>query len=197
MECQIYDDWIDEPYLHEFALSIETSTNWDFNNIANRRSWPHGQKGSHRLSGCNIFKRVGLNRVTHLHPDASKFFDLYESIESILDKKYYLSEIQLNLQHSGCDGSAHVDGIDFGQKTIMLMTNSVWKTEWGGQFQIIDMNDTIMEEHEYVPGRLIVFPASCLHRGLGPNIEYPYVYRHTLVFRVCDIGKEDLYLEGK
>ena len=24
------------------------------------------------------------------------------------------------------------------------------------------------------------------HRGLGPNIKYPYVYRHTTVFRVSE-----------
>ena len=63
----------------------------------------------------------------------------------------------------------------------MLMNNSQWKSEWGGQFQLVD-GETVVEEHEYVPGRVLIFPGSVPHRGLAPKV--PSVFRYTTVFRV-------------
>tara|TARA_B100000214_G_scaffold163245_1_gene117072 strand:+ start:176 stop:730 length:555 start_codon:yes stop_codon:yes gene_type:complete len=184
MLCQIYDNWIDGEYLHSLARLIESIDSLSFDNIANRKSWPYGQKGSHRLMGSTIFSRSGLNRVEVLHPKASKFFDIFESIEDLSQKKYFLSQIQINVQHSGCDGTTHIDGQD-PQKTIMLMSNAIWQDEWGGKFQLLE-NDKVIEEYDYIPGRLLIFPSKISHRGLGPNIKYPYVYRHTTVFRVSE-----------
>ena len=195
MICTIVDDWMDESYLHELSKFIEELEGWHFNNVAGRKTWPHGQTGTHRLMGCDIFDRTNVNRILHLHPEASRFFDMFDGIESLLGVNYFLSQIQLNLQHSGCDGTSHNDGIDPNQKTVMVMTNAVWKKEWGGQFQLLDDDGEIIEEHEYVPGRLIVFPSPIQHRGLGPNKEYPYVYRHTTVFRIYDFDKDITYIK--
>ena len=93
MLCQIYDNWIDGEYLHSLARLIESIDSLSFDNIANRKSWPYGQKGSHRLMGSTIFSRSGLNRVEVLHPKASKFFDIFESIEDLSQRKYFLSQI--------------------------------------------------------------------------------------------------------
>ncbi len=65
----------------------------------------------------------------------------------------------------------------------MYMPNMIWDTkEWGGQFQLLDDDDNVIEEHEYVPGRTLIFPSEISHRGLGPR--HPHVYRYTVVWRV-------------
>ena len=78
------------------------------------------------------------------------------------------------------DGSTHIDAQD-DELTVMLMNNSEWKPEWGGQFQLIDGED-VVEEHQYVPGRVLIFPGKHPHRGLAPTIKY--TYRYTTVFRI-------------
>ena len=46
-----------------------------------------------------------------------------------------------------------------------------------------DMADGhVIEEHEYIPGRVIIFPGDIFHRGLAPTV--PYVYRYTTAYRV-------------
>ena len=38
--------------------------------------------------------------------------------------------------------------------------------------------------HRLFGSRIIVFPSYLPHKGLGPNIEYPDVYRYSIVFGV-------------
>ena len=80
------------------------------------------------------------------------------------------------------DGSSHTDGANHYEYTVMVMNNTKWKPEWGGQFQMLDEHGTILEEHDYIPVRVVVFPGWIRHRGLAPLV--PYVYRFTTVFRV-------------
>ena len=40
----------------------------------------------------------------------------------------------------------------------------------------------VVEEHEYVPGRLLIIPSNHEHIGLGTKKEY--VYRYTVVYRI-------------
>ena len=65
----------------------------------------------------------------------------------------------------------------------MVMPNPVWKDEWGGKFQIFNEDKTeMLEEYDYVPGRIIIFPSHLPHRGLGPM--EPNLYRYSIVFGV-------------
>ena len=64
----------------------------------------------------------------------------------------------------------------------MVMNNTKWKPEWGGQFQMLDEDGKLLEEHDYIPGRVVIFPGWIRHSGLAPLV--PYVYRFTTVFRV-------------
>ena len=188
MICTIIGDFFDSKFLFELSDLVE-SLSFCPNNIANRKTWPYGSLGSHKLFGCKIFERSGLNRIDFLHEKSSTFFDIFEAIEDSLNQKFYLSRIDINLQHSFCDGTTHLDK-NYGSHTIMLMSNSHWEKEWGGKFQIISENDeSVVEEHDYIPGRIILFPSSFLHRGLSPNKKY--IYRHTIVFRVKLISFEE------
>ena len=188
MICNVIDDWLDKRFIYELSHRITNDlTDIKFNNIANRTTWPYGSKGSHKLMGCTIFQRKSLNRIDILHKEAPIFFDIFDRIEnSILNKAYILNTTHVNIQHSGCDGTSHLDSSPWSNDdlSIMLMTNSEWSKEWGGQFQMLNNDGSVIEEHDYVPGRLIIFPSNIPHRGLGPSEKYPYIYRHTVVFRV-------------
>ena len=182
MLCKVIDGLFDDIYIHQLDALIRDIPLCS-NNIANRSTWPFGQEGTHRLLGQILFDRKSINRITVLHESVSTFFDVFEMIEDKLQTKFYLSQISLNVQHTGCDGTTHCDSNNPNDFTIMIMTNSKWEQSWGGQFQLTSNDGSVViEEHEYKPGRLIVIPSTHPHRGLGPTEKY--IYRSTVVFRV-------------
>jgi hypothetical protein len=187
MKCTVIDGLFDELFLHELYLKINDIP-LNTTNIANRRTWPYGLQGSHRLLGSLLFSRTGINRVTEFHPEAGRFFDIFETIERYLNQSFLLHEISLNVQHTNCDGSVHVDG-EVSEYSILLMTNPTWNPEWGGQFQLMNNSGTeVIEEYNYIPGRIIIMPSNHPHRGLGPTEQY--IYRTTVVFRVSKLPKQ-------
>lgn len=186
MICKILDNLFDEIYIHQVDALVRDIPLCS-NNIANRSTWPFGQTGTHRLLGQILFDRKSLNKITVLHESSKTFFEIFEMIEQKLNTKFYLSQISLNVQHTGCDGTTHRDSSSENDYTIMMMTTSSWKPEWGGQFQLTSPDgDVVIEEHEYKPGRIIIIPSSHPHRGLGPKEQY--VYRSTVVFRVTPLN---------
>ena len=193
MICEIIDDLFDKRFLHNF-FSVVENLPYAANNTANRKSWPYGEKAAHKLMGLPIFERSSLNRINVLHhQSASQFFDIFEAISDYKQQEYYLNRIHLNMQHSGCDGTLHVDTFsDNIDITIMIMLNPEWKKHWGGQFQLFaEDRKKLLEEVDYVPGRVVLFPGHYPHRGLGAHKDYPYVYRYTTVFRVNPIQTEN------
>lgn len=186
MICKILDNLFDEIYVHQVDALVRDIPVCS-NNVANRSTWPFGQTGTHRLLGQVLFNRKSLNTITVLHESSKTFFEIFEMIEQKLNTKFYLSQISLNVQHTGCDGTTHRDSSSENDYTIMLMTTSTWKPEWGGQFQLTSPDgETVIEEHEYKPGRIVIIPSSHPHRGLGPKEQY--VYRSTVVFRVTPLN---------
>jgi hypothetical protein len=184
MLCEVYDNIFSKDYMVELDDVIKNIPVETANIAGARRTKDRGVVGNHRLFGICLFSRKSLNRITYLHEKSSIFFDVLETIEKRLERKFYVEGIHLNLQHSGCDGSSHTDADSPHEKTVMLMSNCYWEPDWGGQFQLTnDVGTDIVEEHEYVPGRLLIIPSNHYHRGLGPKVEYPYVYRTTVVFR--------------
>ena len=180
MIAHVIDDLFDLSFITDLEDVLLDDVPVSSNNVANSFSHPYGRKGTHRLFGTEIFVREGLNRVRYLHPKAEKFFDAFEIIENTFNCDIYLKRIDVNLQYYGMDGSTHIDAQD-DELTVMFMNNSEWKPEWGGQFQLIDGED-VVEEHQYVPGRVLIFPGKHPHRGLAPTIKY--TYRYTTVFRI-------------
>jgi hypothetical protein len=186
MICELFDNIFDPLYIHETyssILDIPVSPN----NVANRTTRPYGTQGSHRLFGKTIFDRKDINRVEILDSAYSQlFFDMYEYIEDAIGIKFYLSSISLNVQHTNCDGTPHIDSDknDDDEYTILVMTNAKWEKEWGGEFQILNEENLneVVEEYDYIPGRVILLPSNRHHRGLGPKGTYQY--RTSVVFRV-------------
>ena len=190
MICEVYDDKFDPLYLHYLFENTISQLPYNFTNIANRDTYPYGFSGSHRLVGCTVFSRDGLNRITKMEQRGyNELYKMYEIIENkILGRKFYLSNIGVNLQTKDMDGTCHADAAEGedDEYTILVMSNPVWKKEWGpASFQLLEKYDNdskVIEDHEYVPGRVLVIPSPHPHRGLAP-IER-YVYRTSIVFRV-------------
>lgn len=183
MIAKVYDNLFDLP----FRLKVEKHLSElpvSAINIANGESYPYGMYGSHRLFGENIFERTDINHTSNLMKDCDIYFSMLKHIEDHHEIRYYLKRIDFNLQHSFCDGTSHIDGKN-GEETIMYMVNNEWDKDWSGQFQILNDDDEIIEEHEFVPGRVLIFPSHIPHRGLGPR--HPYVYRYTVVWRVQEL----------
>ena len=63
----------------------------------------------------------------------------------------------------------------------MYFSNSRWDSDWGGQFEYIDRSGN-SHKIDYVPGRIILFPAVLKHRADGPQKQY--IYRLSTVFRI-------------
>ena len=189
MICEVYDDKFDSLYLHELFEHTIARLPYNFTNIANRNTFPYGFVGSHRLVGSNVFMRDGINHITHIDMENfEELYKMYEAIEGILKERFFLSNISVNLQAKGMDGTCHADAAqgDDDEYTILVMSNPVWEKEWGpASFQLLeeyDNNARVIEEHEYVPGRVLLIPSPHPHRGIAPIV--PYVYRTSIVFRV-------------
>ena len=181
MIAHVIDDLFDLSFITSLEDTLLDKVPVISTNIANPKSWPTSRTGGHRFFGKAIFSRTGINRIDCLHEQAEIFFDAFEIIEEhVFDVPIYLRRIDVNLQYYGMDGSTHIDAKD-NELTVMLMNNSQWKPEWGGQFQLVD-GETVVEEHDYVPGRVLIFPGNHPHRGLAPKV--PSIFRYTTVFRI-------------
>ena len=187
MICDVYDNVFDARFLHEFFDEVICPMGYNITNVANRRTQPYGNTGSHRLLGKMIFNRVNVNDIRDI--DIENFREcmrIYEMIERVIGQSLYLLDISVNLQPYGIDGTCHADSEHDDEFTILVMTNPEWKKEWGpASFQLLeryDNNARVIEEHEYVPGRVLVIPSVHPHRGIAPT--HPYVYRSSIVFRV-------------
>ena len=57
---------------------------------------------------------------------------------------------------------------------ILLWYFLLWiGNEWGGQFQMLEYHDNdapVIEEYEYIPGRIIIIPSQHPHRGLSNEV---------------------------
>lgn len=181
MLCKIIDGMFDDLYLHEKFNQI-LSTPLTLTNIANRKTFPYGYEGTHRLMGRTIFSRSHINRVDELCPNSSWYFDIFEQIEQKIKNDIFLHGIYINVQYYGCDGTTHSDSSGETEYTVLVMSNPVWNSSWGGEFQLMKDFEEVLETHKYVPGRVIIFPGYIPHRGLSPKEKY--IYRTSIVYRI-------------
>lgn len=182
---EVYDNIFSQEQLLEiedYTLKLPyTCTNTADGGIKREKSGKLVNK--HIFFGSCLFSRENINKISVYEENSDFAFYLFEKIQESIQKKYYLTQISVNLQHPGCNGHPHTDGPSERHKTIMLMTNCYWEEQWGGKFQIISHGGDVMDEYDYVPGRVLIFPGNQPHRGLGAKIEFPFAYRTTLVFR--------------
>lgn len=189
-DIQIHDDYFDDRFILEVD-KITDRIGYNLTNIANRYTYPYKEKGSHKLLGATLFSRKDEYNISNTSPP--EILNLYKhTINQILkDPKgntgvnVELMTISINVQPMGQDGTPHRDGmLSAGDRTLMYFANSKWEKKWGGPFQILDPDTKeVLNEIDYVPGRLIYFDGGLLHRGLAPK-NVPYVYRKSIVYRI-------------
>ena len=135
MICEVYDDIFDARYLHEFFDECYSRTGYNITNIANRKTQPYGNSGSHRLLGKQIFHRGNVNDIQDIDLDGyMKCMTMYNMIENIIGENFILQNISVNIQPYGIDGTCHCDSNYDDEFTILVMTNPEWKKEWGPSF---------------------------------------------------------------
>ena len=173
----IYDNIFDDKFLFELTDICNYSIPNKPGNVANRKTFPYGTVGSHNLMGVTLFNKISKYRIMSICPD--ELMRAFEHIaNNIIKKEFNLISIDSNMQTMGMDGTPHRDDGD----TIMLFPNYTWDPKWGGEFQELNEMGDVLETVTYVPGRVIYFQGTALHRGLAPTV--PYVYRHSIAYRV-------------
>lgn len=182
MFCDVVDNYFDLKFIHEIYDKITVEVPLTYTNVANRKTVPYGYEGTHRLLGTTIFSRSNMNRVEILHPASQMFFDVFDYISDFIENSVYLSDITINVQYQGCDGTTHTDGSSDEDYSIIVMVNPIWEKSWGGEFQTMKEFDSVLQSYEYIPGRIIFVHGNQPHRALAPKEKY--VYRTTIAYRI-------------
>lgn len=171
----VYDNIFDQKFLVDLYDIIENIPVVPCN-VANAKTWPYGYSGSHKLLGANLFQRTSEYVVKSQCPVI--ILEMFEHIAyNVLKTNFKLSSVMLNAQTYGMDGTFHTD---LGNQVI-VMCNSEWNKEWGGDFEYIDPITNEVKIIDYIPGRILHIDGQIMHKGNAPTI--PYKYRYSLNFR--------------
>lgn len=179
----------DELYTDDFLVKLHALSRdlpWGYGNTANRYQYPQDSilgKGSHVFFGRRIYQKHSPYRIHNHAPD--EFIDVLENFvfKIIKDNSLELQGIDINLQLLGQDGTVHRDFYNNPQdRTIMFYPHYKWDESWGGAFQVLDNQDNIIDEYFPMPGRIIYFDSTVLHRALAPTIAN--IPRISVAFRM-------------
>jgi len=156
-----YDDIFDKKFLDDISNELIKAP-WYATNVANRKSWPYGEMGSHRLLGDLFFYRHNFDDIRYNTNRnlSNTFVNSFYAITKRLNKNLRLMECVTNLQFKGMDGSIHIDGRDDQTAYILMLSNEVAENI-GGEFINETMNITV----PYKYGRVIEITASDNHKA--------------------------------
>ena len=185
---EVYDDLFTDDFLVRLNV-ICKNFGYTYSMSANRYQYPNESplvKGSHRFFGKNLYHKFDNDyRVFNETPD--ELFDVLEHfVHNVIQEDLDLYQIQANFQVHGQNGASHVDKFreDDKDRTIMFYPHYKWDDSWGGELEITDENENVIESYLPLPGRIIYFDSKILHRGLGPSAvsEEP---RISITFRMA------------
>ena len=168
---EYFDNFFDKVWVDEFAAKLMQSK-WTADNTANRNSWPYNRTGSHKFLGQVFFSRQSEDWIEYnKDTDVSKtLLEQFYYIRKRLNAEHLrLRECTGNLQFYKQDGQNHTDGEEKEVAMIMMLADEVIDGDVGGEFINATHNITV----PFKQGRLIVFRANDLHRGLAfskPNM---------------------------
>jgi len=163
---KISDDLLDKRFVDELYYDLLNSP-WYANNIANRTSFPYGEKGTHLLMSNDIYLRQN-NYTAHTSNLTPKFISLFEHLCKCFDVNLYLKQICANLQFYGQDGTFHCDGNSKHLVFILMLCNENLPNNPSGEFINKDQNKKVSFKH----GRVFMFNAAELHRANAFNKKY-------------------------
>ena len=191
---KIFDNITDEDWLNDLYKELLAGS-WQFDVTGGSRDnkFPPGSHtdSSYRFWGQSIMRRIGWTD-THLdQPNLglklTNFFNWFN--QKYLDNSLIAHKCHVNGQTLGQDGGVHEDMGQPDPHSVMLFSNSIWDSKWGGQFEIFDeKKENIIQTVDYFPGRVVVFKGHLAHRGLGPLV--PNILRTSVVWK-CEKKQKD------
>lgn len=188
----IHDNLLQDEFLFNLDKELEYGE-WKYDCTGGKTNkFPYDDVREYRFWGLELWKRKSYN----LPSINSKHINLIGQLFNFIN--FYIQEFtpELNLlpnfihcngQTMGQDGHSHVDAYDdgFNYYTLMIMANSKWDKNWGGQFEILENssnNSKVIKTIEYKPGRVIFFDGNYSHRGMSPTV--PNILRKTLALKL-------------
>ena len=123
-ELKIHKDVFDKKWLDDISHTLMCEP-WHANNIANRKTWPSGEKGTHLLLGNTYFLRKNDNKISYGPNDllTDSLIASFQAIQNKVRRKMRLMEISTNLQFKDMDGTLHTDGSSSQSVFILMLTN--------------------------------------------------------------------------
>ena len=194
----IHDDILQDEFHYRLDKDIEKGK-WMFDCTGGtKKTYPDDAKRDYRFWGLTMWRRerydMNFVNVDHIPTtEALMGFLKYYNQKYVPEINLVPNMLHCNGQTVGQNGKGHRDvyNDDFKNYTLMLMINTKWEKEWGGQFEILDKekgNPKVVKTIDYKPGRVIFFDGSIPHRGIGPTI--PDILRKTLVFKCIDPNRK-------
>ena len=177
---KIYDNIFDKRFLDEYTYRLRY-IGWDSSNIANRITWPYGERGTHRLMGHSLFRRENEDMIHYSDNKDLSFqsIEMFYAIRGFVNKNLFLQHIVANLQFMGMDGTNHTDVITENVEEysyILMLSDDFVDANEGGEF----VNATLSETVPYKYGRVVEIKTSDVHRGLA--FTTPYKPRYSVKF---------------
>ena len=176
---KIHQNIFDKKWLDDLAYDLIKQP-WFASNIANRKTWPYGDKGTHLLFGTTYFIRQNDNIINYAYNNldlSHALINSFSAIQQRVRRKMKLKEILANLQFQGMDGPLHADGGNENDSIFILMLSNENITEdIGGEFFHQPTNTFVNFEH----GKLIEQSGADLHRGFA--FKKPYVPRMSIKY---------------
>jgi hypothetical protein len=175
---KVHEDVFDKEWVDQISVGLFHEP-WYAKGVANRKTWPFGNKGSHLFFHNTYFNRINDDNITY-----DKNFKLtdylikaFYHLKKISNKQLRLMEIGSNLQFYGMDGTIHKDGSDKETIFILMLSNETINEDIGGEFYHEPSDTKVPFKH----GRLIEFNAADSHKGMAFN--KPYIARYSIKWR--------------
>lgn len=183
---EVYDNLFEPKFLIDCHIEAR-NISWHYGNKSGSNQYPFNSplsKGNHIFLGSMLYQRKSHYYILNNTP--SIFIEVLEYVvkDIIADHSLSLFQIEANLQFYGQTGMPHNDvyvgnGRD---RTILFYPNLEWNSELGGELEILDDNDNVIESILPLPGRIVYFDSTIKHRALDPKeINIP---RFSIAYRM-------------
>lgn len=191
---EIYDDLFTSDFLVKLT-SICYELPWQYTVTSNRYQYPSSSilcKGANnnKFFGSRLYHRKDYNLIINDAPD--EFFEVLNFFSKTVKKNFQLNVIDTNLQVKNQDGDSHRDlGLTSGDtRSIIFYPHFEWDTSWGGNLEIYNENQQLIDEYKIKPGRIIFLDSSVWHKAKGPLVHG--IARISIVFRVTELSNNQL-----
>lgn len=119
---------------------------------------------------------------------------LWHMAESLLRTELEICHAHLNRIAAGEDRFPHIDARHPGMWVAVVCFNDRWDPRWGGELLLYTAGVEARAAVSWVPGRMILFPATLTHRGGVPTSIAPGP-RFALALKLRVPGRDQMLRE--